>query len=74
MLHLATSTSPSDAGLRDGSLFEGPVRLYFRYFRHALFNHQAKDNINYYLFAWAHVIDATYVNRRVGAMQPYAEK
>ena len=59
--------------LRDGSLFEGPVRLYFRYFRHALFN-QAKDNINYYLFAWAHVIDATYVNRRVGAMQPYAEK
>ena len=32
------------------------------------------DNINYYLFAWAHVIDATYVNRRVGAMQPYAEK
>ena len=40
----------------------------------ALFNHQAKDNINYYLFAWAHVIDATYVSRRVGAMQPYAEK
>jgi len=35
---------------------------------------KAKDNINYYLFAWAHVIDATYVNRRVGAMQPYAEK
>ena len=32
------------------------------------------DNIYYYLFAWAHVIDATYVNRRVGAMQPYAEK
>ena len=32
------------------------------------------NNINYYLFAWAHVIDATYVNRRVGAMQPYAEK
>ena len=29
---------------------------------------------NYYLFVWAHVIDATYVNRRVGAMQPYAEK
>ena len=73
MLHLAASTSPSDAGLRDGSLFEGPVRLYVRYFRHALFN-QAQDNINYYLFAWAHVIDATYVNRRVGAMQPYAEK
>ena len=74
MLHLATSTSPSDAGLRDGSLFEGPVRLYFRYFRHELFFIKAKDNINYYLFAWAHVIDATYVNRRVGAMQPYAEK
>ena len=73
MLHLAASTFPSDAGLRDGSLFEGPVRLYFRYSRHALFN-QAKDNINYYIFAWAHVIDATYVNRRVGAMQPYAEK
>ena len=38
-----------------------------------LFLIKAKDNINYYLFAWAHVIDATYVNRRVGAMQPYAE-
>ena len=35
---------------------------------------KAKDNMNYYLFAWAHVIDATYINRRVGAMQPYAEK
>ena len=59
--------------LRDGILFEGPVRLYFRYFRLA-FLIKAKDNINYYLFAWAHVIDATYVNRRVGAMKPYAEK
>ena len=32
-----------------------------------------KDDINYYPLARAHVIDATHVNRRVGAMKPYAD-
>ena len=32
-----------------------------------------RDNINYYPFERAHAIDETHVNRRMGAMQPYAE-
>ena len=50
---------------------------FFRIFPHHKILRRAYHkfiNINYYPFVRALVIDATHVNRRVGAMQPYAEK